>query len=89
MDYARGNRTAGFPGLPGLYELRRARSRQASLEPGRGHSRPLIQHALDSGITFVDTANVYSDGTSKEIVGRALAEYATGTRSCWPPSSTN
>ncbi|MBA2322693.1 MAG: aldo/keto reductase [Pseudonocardiales bacterium] len=25
---------------------------------------------------FFDTANVYSDGTSKEIVGRALAEYA-------------
>ncbi|MGW9026773.1 aldo/keto reductase [Streptomyces sp. NPDC055722] len=39
-------------------------------------SRPLIRRALDAGITFFDTANVYSDGTSEEIVGRALAEYA-------------
>jgi aryl-alcohol dehydrogenase-like predicted oxidoreductase len=39
-------------------------------------SRPLIRRAIDAGITFFDTANVYSDGTSEEIVGRALAEYA-------------
>ncbi|MEW2167380.1 aldo/keto reductase [Streptomyces sp. NPDC007084] len=39
-------------------------------------SRPLIRQALEAGITFFDTANVYSDGTSEEIVGRALAEYA-------------
>ncbi|MEU6366909.1 aldo/keto reductase [Streptomyces sp. NPDC046931] len=39
-------------------------------------SRPLIRRALDAGINFFDTANVYSDGTSEEIVGRALAEYA-------------
>ncbi|MFF0138397.1 aldo/keto reductase [Streptomyces sp. NPDC005227] len=39
-------------------------------------SRPLIRQALEAGVTFFDTANVYSDGTSEEIVGRALAEYA-------------
>ena len=39
-------------------------------------SRPLIRRALDASINFFDTANVYSDGTSEEIVGRALAEYA-------------
>ena len=39
-------------------------------------SRPLIKHAVESGITFFDTANVYSDGTSEEITGRALADYA-------------
>jgi aryl-alcohol dehydrogenase (NADP+) len=39
-------------------------------------SRPLIRQALESGITFFDTANVYSDGTSEEIVGRALREFA-------------
>ncbi|MFI1728372.1 aldo/keto reductase [Streptomyces acidicola] len=39
-------------------------------------SRPLIRQALEAGINFFDTANVYSDGTSEEIVGRALAEYA-------------
>jgi aryl-alcohol dehydrogenase-like predicted oxidoreductase len=39
-------------------------------------SRPLIRRALDAGVNFFDTANSYSDGTSEEIVGRALAEYA-------------
>ncbi|MBD8068761.1 aldo/keto reductase [Bacillus sp. PS06] len=39
-------------------------------------SRPLIKKALDYGINFFDTANVYSDGTSEEIVGRALKDYA-------------
>ncbi|MET8134401.1 aldo/keto reductase [Streptomyces sp. NPDC006290] len=39
-------------------------------------SRPLIRQALEAGITFFDTANVYSDGTSEEIVGRVLAEHA-------------
>jgi aryl-alcohol dehydrogenase-like predicted oxidoreductase len=39
-------------------------------------SRPIIQRALDLGINFVDTANAYSDGTSEEIVGRALADFA-------------
>jgi len=39
-------------------------------------SRPVIKKALDLGINFFDTANVYSDGTSEEIVGRALKDYA-------------
>ncbi|MEU9733148.1 aldo/keto reductase [Streptomyces sp. NPDC048002] len=39
-------------------------------------SRPLIRRALEAGVTFFDTANVYSDGTSEEIVGRALADFA-------------
>jgi aryl-alcohol dehydrogenase-like predicted oxidoreductase len=39
-------------------------------------SRPLIRRALEHGINFFDTANVYSDGTSEEIVGRALREFA-------------
>lgn len=39
-------------------------------------SRPFIRKALESGINFFDTANVYSDGTSEEIVGRALKEFA-------------
>src|SRR6201991_2676546 len=38
-------------------------------------SRPLIKKALDLGINFFDTANVYSDGTSEEIVGRALKDF--------------
>ncbi len=39
-------------------------------------SRPFIQQALDAGINFFDTANVYSMGTSEEFVGRALADMA-------------
>ncbi len=54
-------------------------------EPGRGAhpwtlqedaSRPLIRHAVEAGINFFDTANVYSDGSSEEIMGRALREFA-------------
>ena len=40
-------------------------------------SRGFIRQALDAGINFFDTANVYSDGTSEEFVGRALADMAT------------
>jgi aryl-alcohol dehydrogenase (NADP+) len=52
--------------------------------PGRGNhewtldeerSRPLIRRAIEAGVTFFDTANVYSDGTSEEILGRALREF--------------
>jgi len=52
-------------------------------EPGAGNhewtldedaSRPIIRRAVEAGINFFDTANVYSAGTSEEIVGRALQE---------------
>lgn len=39
-------------------------------------SRPIIRRALELGINFFDTANIYSTGASEEIVGRALKEYA-------------
>jgi len=39
-------------------------------------SRPLIRQAVEAGINFFDTANMYSAGTSEEIVGRALKEFA-------------
>ncbi len=39
-------------------------------------SRPVIKHALDLGINFFDTANVYSLGRSEEILGRALRDFA-------------
>jgi len=38
-------------------------------------SRPLIQQAVEAGINFFDTANFYSNGTSEEIVGRALRDF--------------
>ena len=40
------------------------------------HSRPVIKKALDLGINFFDTANVYSMGESEKILGRALKDYA-------------
>ena len=54
-------------------------------EPGRGNhawslpedeSRPFIEQALAAGINTFDTADVYSDGSSEEIVGRALKDMA-------------
>jgi aryl-alcohol dehydrogenase-like predicted oxidoreductase len=39
-------------------------------------SRPFLRRALELGINFFDTANAYSDGTSEEIVGRALRDFA-------------
>jgi len=39
-------------------------------------SRPFFQRALEAGINFFDTANVYSDGVSEEITGRALHDFA-------------
>ncbi|WP_283196045.1 aldo/keto reductase [Rhizobium sp. AN80A] len=54
-------------------------------EPGRGNhswtqaeepSRALIRQALEAGINFLDTANTYSDGSSEEIVGRAIRDFS-------------
>jgi aryl-alcohol dehydrogenase (NADP+) len=39
-------------------------------------SRPFIQKSLEAGINFFDTANVYSDGVSEEILGRAIRDMA-------------
>ncbi len=52
-------------------------------EPGRGshewtlpeeQSRPIIARAIEAGINFFDTANVYSAGSSEEILGRAIRD---------------
>ncbi len=39
-------------------------------------SRPLIQYALEKGINFFDTADMYSIGISEEVTGRALRDFA-------------
>ena len=39
-------------------------------------SRPLIRRAVELGVNFFDTSNSYSDGTSEEITGRALRDFA-------------
>jgi aryl-alcohol dehydrogenase (NADP+) len=40
-------------------------------------SRPFIRRAIEAGINFFDTANVYSQGSSEEITGRALKDFAS------------
>lgn len=40
-------------------------------------SRPIIRRAIEQGINFFDTANVYSLGHSEEVTGRALRDFAT------------
>ncbi len=53
-------------------------------DPARGYpswsldeeaSRSLIRHAIEAGINFFDTANMYSRGNSEEILGRALKDF--------------
>lgn len=39
-------------------------------------SRPFIQRALEVGINFFDTADVYTAGASEEVTGRALRDFA-------------
>ena len=54
-------------------------------DPNRGHHKwilndedaePIFRLAVESGVTFWDTANIYADGTSEEIVGRAINNYS-------------
>jgi aryl-alcohol dehydrogenase-like predicted oxidoreductase len=52
-------------------------------------SRELIERAIDLGINFFDTANVYSSGESEEILGNVLADYdrdeqVVATKVRWP-----
>ena len=53
-------------------------------DPARGYpswsldeeaSRSLIRHAIETGINFFDTANMYSNGGSEEVLGRALKDF--------------
>jgi aryl-alcohol dehydrogenase-like predicted oxidoreductase len=43
---------------------------------GEDDSRAIIKRSLEAGINFFDTANVYSLGSSEQIVGRALKDFA-------------
>ncbi|MBB2164243.1 aldo/keto reductase [Gluconacetobacter sp. 1b LMG 1731] len=78
MDYIRLGRT-------GLQVSRLCLGCMTYGQPDRGnhswtldeeHSRPLIRQALEAGINFLDTANIYSDGSSEEIVGRAIRDFS-------------
>jgi aryl-alcohol dehydrogenase (NADP+) len=72
-------------GRTGMYVSRICLGCMSFGEPGRGGhpwsldeeaSRPLIRRAIEAGINFFDTANVYSLGSSEEITGRALKDFA-------------
>jgi 1-deoxyxylulose-5-phosphate synthase len=79
MEYARLGRT-------GLQVSRICLGCMSYGEPERGNhdwslgeddARPFFRRALEAGINFFDTANVYSAGSSEEITGRALKDFAT------------
>src|SRR4051795_3986660 len=72
-------------GTTGLQVSRLCLGMMSFGDPARGghpwslpeeESRVLIKKALDAGITFFDTANVYSAGSSEEITGRAIRDLA-------------
>jgi aryl-alcohol dehydrogenase-like predicted oxidoreductase len=44
---------------------------------GEADARPFFRQAIEAGINFFDTANVYSAGSSEEITGRALKDFAS------------
>ncbi|MFG2043794.1 aldo/keto reductase [Dactylosporangium sp. NPDC048998] len=78
MDYTR-------LGSSGLKVSRIALGCMSFGEPDRGTNQwtldgdaagPVFRQAVELGVTFWDTANAYSDGSSEEIVGRAIREYA-------------
>ena len=77
MDYVRLGRTGlrvsriclgcmtyGAPGVTHAWSLK------------EDDSRPFLKQALELGINFFDTANVYSLGASEEILGRAMKDFA-------------
>jgi aryl-alcohol dehydrogenase-like predicted oxidoreductase len=43
----------------------------------QAQSRPFFKRAIEAGINFFDTADMYSRGVSEEVVGRALKEFTT------------
>jgi 1-deoxyxylulose-5-phosphate synthase len=59
-----------------LHELWRRQPGKSRLVARQEESRPFIKRALESGINFFDTANRYSLGSSEEILGRAIKDFA-------------
>jgi 1-deoxyxylulose-5-phosphate synthase len=79
MEYVRLGSTGpqGQPSRTGLHELRRSHhSRRPRMGPREDEAQPFFQQAIDLGITFWDTANVYQAGTSEKVVGRAIRQYS-------------
>ena len=78
MEYARlgSTRDEGLAHLPRLHGVWGRGAWVHKWVLNEENSRPIIQKALEMGINFFDTANVYSIGASEEILGRALKDFA-------------
>src|SRR5580692_11139101 len=76
LHQARPHRPRRFADRTRLHDLRRAWTGHPVWSLGEEESRPLIKHAVEVGINFFDTANMYSQGSSEEILGRALKDFA-------------
>ena len=69
-------RPQGQPHRARLHELRRHRRAAHEWALDDEAAEPIFRQAVELGITFWDTANVYGCGTSEEIVGRAIKKYS-------------
>src|SRR5665213_3033660 len=70
--------TAGVAHLSRLYELRTARNAwrvALAVDVERAGQPAFIKRALELGVNFFDTANVYSNGDSEAILGRAIKDF--------------
>ena len=76
VHQAREHRTQNQQARARLHELRRPTRGTHQWALDEDAAEPFFRQAVELGITFWDTANVYSGGTSEEIVGRAIKKYA-------------
>src|SRR6202453_1906469 len=76
LHQTRVNRSGDLTDRAGRHDLWRAGCGYPAWSLREEDSRPLLKHALEAGINFFDTANMYSLGSSEEILGRALKDYA-------------
>ena len=68
----RRKRHQGLPALHRVHELRGDEVRDTLRGPSTTRGEPIIEQAVDLGINFFDTADIYSEGKSEEILGRAI-----------------
>jgi|SRR5579871_413902 len=80
MDYVRLGRTGLNVSRLCLGAMTYGTSKWRAWVLDETESRPFIRRALDAGITFFDTADMYSLGESERVLGRALREFATRDR---------
>ena len=66
----------GEPDRPGLHELRQAATGLHQWTLDEDAAAPFFRQAVELGVTFWDTANVYQGGTSEEFVGRAIKRFS-------------